>query len=57
MKTIEQKIAQKFVILAYKRYRMNRRLVSKCPKVGEYWSQMNESWNHLQIAKELYYNL
>ncbi len=69
MKTSEQKIAQRFVVLAYKRYRMNRKhhfqnlkffkleLSNKNKDALCSFGYMCESYNHLQLAKEIYYKL
>jgi hypothetical protein len=61
MKTKEQKIAQRFVILAYQRLRLNRywrkNFVKHFPDSQTYLESENEAHNHLQIAKQIYYSL
>ena len=63
MKSPEQKIAQRFVVLAYQRYRLNRKWRKNFQKKtgdwhnSEFLESENEAWNHLQIAKKIYYEI
>ena len=72
IKPPEIKVAQEFVILAYKRYRLTRRWHNDIKKMEEYkfrdtsdkyiienerYAAHIEANNHLQLAKKIYYDL
>lgn len=66
MFNLDKKTTQFFVVLAYLRYRMNRKCYFHLKKIESienfiridiYEGVMNDSWNHLQELKRYYYGL